>query len=449
MIKKKSKHTSNFEIIFDHVESILENRLVTFFTNRPNSFDDQLLSIPKLANDGTPFFHFLKTQKLNEQEFLTLALALIPHLDPAFLGKVISKNLTESGDFNEIGGVKSVDQRYFLPTGETVLFLLAGNDLAKKSKIHQLFSTEHFFSKQGILYLEKVKSGTPKTTGRLILDEEYIELFVLGKENLPTLSMEFPASHLSTDLDWSDLVLPPHTLYEIGEIKTWVEHHSTLMNDWGMAKKLKQGYRALFFGPSGTGKTMTATLLAKETGLEVFRIDLSMVVSKYIGETEKNLSNLFDRAENKNWILFFDEADALFGKRTSVSSALEKYANQEVSFLLQRIENHPGLVILASNFKGNIDAAFTRRFQSFIQFNLPDAQNRFKIWKNAFPKKVKMDKDIDLMKIAEEYELSGSNIMNVVQYACLQALARKSNLINNRDILSGIRKEFSKEGKMI
>ena len=449
MIKKKSKHTSNFEIIFDYVESVLENRLITFFANTPNSFDSKLLSIPKLANDGTPFFHFLKNQKLENEEFLTLALALIPHLDPSFLGKIISKNLTESIDFNEIGGVKSVDQRYFLPTGETVLFLLAGKDLSQKSKIHHLFSTEHFFSKQGILHLEKVKSGTPKTTGRLILDEEYMELFVLGKESLPTLSMEFPASHLSTDLDWSDLILPPHTLNEIREIKNWVEHHSTLMNDWGMAKKLKQGYRALFFGPSGTGKTMTATLLGKETGLEVFRIDLSMVVSKYIGETEKNLSKLFDRAENKNWILFFDEADALFGKRTSVSSALEKYANQEVSFLLQRIENHPGLVILASNFKGNIDAAFTRRFQSFILFSIPDAQDRLRIWQKAFPRKVKLDKDIDLMRIAEEYELSGSNIMNVVQYACLQALARKSNLINNRDILGGIRKEFSKEGKMI
>ncbi|MFK8005456.1 MAG: ATP-binding protein [Saprospiraceae bacterium] len=443
------KSISNFQELFDYVDTILKKRLASFFSNSSTSFDFNQVSIPKLKEDGTPFFQFIKTQKLKKEEFLTLALALIPHLDPSFLGKVIAKSLTESGDFSEIGGIKSIDQRYFLPTGETVLFLLSENNLTQRSNILKLFSSEHFFSKEGILHLERVKSGTPKTTGQLILKEEFVELFILGKKNLPSLSIDFPATHLTTELDWKDLVLPSHTLKEIEEIRTWVNHNSTLMNDWGMAKKLKPGFRALFHGPSGTGKTMAATLLGKQTGLEIFRIDLSVVVSKYIGETEKNLSSLFDRATNKNWILFFDEADALFGKRTNVREAKDKYANQEVSFLLQRIENHPGLVILASNFKGNMDAAFTRRFQSFIQFNIPNAQDRFRIWQNAFSKKSKLDKNLDLKRIAENYELSGSNIMNVVQFASLKALARKSNLIKNRDMVAGIRKEFIKAGKMI
>lgn len=439
---------SNLKNAITFLEKLIEVRLRTFLEKEDANPQLAKIPLPKFKDDGSEFWSFLKDQKMTMEELVILMLALIPHLNPSFLGNIISSKLSKNNDFPEIGGVKSSDQRYFLPTGETVLFLLAGDDLFQKSRIHHLFSSEHFFSKKGILHLESVKFGTPKTTGRLILDEEYVELFILGKKNLPKLSIDFPAQHLTTELEWDDLILPPKTMEEINEIKDWVENNSTLMNDWGMSKKLKRGYRALFHGSSGTGKTMTATLLGKETGLDVFRIDLSMVVSKYIGETEKNLSSLFTKAENKNWILFFDEADALFGKRTSVRDAHDKYANQEVSYLLQRIENHPGLIILASNFKGNMDAAFTRRFQSFILFTIPTARDRFKIWQNAFPKKAKLDKNIDLREIAERFELSGSSIMNVVQYACLKTLARKSNLIKNQDILLGIRKEFSKEGKI-
>lgn len=450
MKKKKAKISfSNIEKAITFLEKLIETRLRTFLGKKDANPELAKIPLPRFKNDGSKFWDFLKDQKMTMEELVVLILALIPHLNPSFLGNKISSKLSNNNDFPEIGGVKSLDQRYFFPTGETALFLLAGNNLFQKSRIHNLFSAEHFFSKKGILHLESVKSGTPKTTGRLILNEEYVELFVLGKKNLPKLSIDFPAQHLTTELEWNDLILPPKTLDEINEIKDWVEHNSTLMNDWKMSTKLKQGYRALFHGSSGTGKTMTATLLGKQTGLDVFRIDLSMVVSKYIGETEKNLSSLFTKAENKNWILFFDEADALFGKRTSVRDAHDKYANQEVSYLLQRIENHPGLIILASNFKGNMDAAFTRRFQSFILFNIPTAPNRFEIWKNAFPKKAKLDRNVDLLTIAERFELSGSSIMNVVQYACLKALARKSNLIINQDILVGIRKEFSKEGKVL
>jgi len=129
---------------------------------------------------------------------------------------------------------------------------------------------------------------------------------------------------------------------EVEEIKAWIEHRQTLMRDWGLEKQIKPGFRSLFYGPPGTGKTFTASLLGKSTGLDVYRIDLSLVVSKYIGETEKNLSTVFDQAERNDWILFFDEADALFGKRTQVSSSHDRYANQEVAYLLQRVEDFCG-----------------------------------------------------------------------------------------------------------
>src|SRR5206468_6990848 len=159
------------------------------------------------------------------------------------------------------------------------------------------------------------------------------------------------------------------------ELESWLLYNEQLVNEWKMEDRLKKGYRTLFYGPTGTGKTFTAGLLGKQVKKDVYKIDLSMVVSKYIGETEKNLELLFARAEDKGWILFFDEADALFGKRTSVKDAHDKYANQEVSYLLQRIEDYNGLVILATNMKSNIDPAFIRRFNSIIHFSPPQARS--------------------------------------------------------------------------
>ncbi|MCH5690643.1 ATP-binding protein [Niabella sp. W65] len=188
-------------------------------------------------------------------------------------------------------------------------------------------------------------------------------------------------------------------------------------------------------------------MLGKHTNRDVYRIDLSMVISKYIGETEKNLEALFNRAEAKNWILFFDEADALFGKRTGVRDAHDKYANQEVSYLLQRVEDFDGLVILASNMKSNIDEAFIRRFNAIIKFNQPTPEERERIWKNAFPEKMGFGNNNDVPSLVKQYDLSGGNIINIVQYACLKTLEKGNKVIFLEDVIEGIKREMHKEGK--
>lgn len=250
-------------------------------------------------------------------------------------------------------------------------------------------------------------------------------------------------------MEWEDLVLHPNTLCHIREIENWITYNNTLLHNWGMHKKLKSGYRALFYGPSGTGKTLTATLLGKYTGKEVFRIDLSRVVSKYIGETEKNLSKLFDKAEHKNWILFFDEADALFGKRTDIRDAHDKYANQEVAYLLQRIESYNGLVILATNQRSNIDNAFARRFQSIIHFPIPRPEERYQIWSKAFPTQMVIADDIDWQHVAVRFELTGAGIINVMHYCSVEALADQSLCIDFKKLESAILREYIKEGKVV
>jgi SpoVK/Ycf46/Vps4 family AAA+-type ATPase len=191
------------------------------------------------------------------------------------------------------------------------------------------------------------------------------------------LTMNFPYSSLLTsELSWNDMVLDNETMRQVNEIKTWLKESTSVKPGSVLKKKLKSGYRCLFSGPPGSGKKTTAALIGKEFKKDVYKIDLSMVISKYIGETEKNLELLFARAEDKGWILFFDEADALFGKRTNVRDAHDKYANQEISYLLQRIEDYNGLVILATNLKSNIDEAFTRRFQLKLEFPFFASQKR-------------------------------------------------------------------------
>ena len=252
---------------------------------------------------------------------------------------------------------------------------------------------------------------------------------------------------ITTRLEWEDLVLDNTVLQQVQEIKAWLEHGDTLMHDWGLEKILKPGYSCLFYGPEGTGKTLTATLLGKVTGREVYRVSLSVLVSKYIGETEKNLERVFAQAEEHKAILFFDEADALFGKRTEVKDAHDKYANQEVSYLLQRIEDFPGVIILATNLKSNMDAAFLRRFRSIVHFNMPAAAERLQLWKNIFGKGKPLDAGIDLQDIAAKYELSGEQIVNVLRHCMLWVARHHAAAVSKDCLLDGIRNELKRTGK--
>jgi len=204
---------------------------------------------------------------------------------------------------------------------------------------------------------------------------------------------------------------------------------------------------ALFL--SGGLAKVAAGGIAHELGRGLFHVDLSRVVSKFIGETEKNLDAAFAAAEGQGAILFFDEADALFGRRTQTTSSNDRYANQEVSYLLQRMEDFPGVVILATNLKANLDEAFSRRFQSMIYFPMPGPEQRLLLWEQSFPEKMVFEDKEGLATIAEKYEMTGGSIINVTRYVSLLAVKQGTNVVRHKDILAGIRKEFSKEGKTI
>jgi DNA polymerase III delta prime subunit len=440
-------HDLNLEI--EWFAGVLNARLNYYFEKPGAKADVLSLRPPDLSQSSSFYGKFVTNNQLSIPERLALILALIPHVRPQLLDVLWVQNRTTDRGFTEFGGLKGVNHSGFIPTGETAAFIIAGDDLALRFETTRLFEGGHLFAKQNVLSLALATTGEPMLSGALLLSGEYLNWFVTGIERKPNFNSEFPAKLIETALTWEHLVLPVQTLEQLEEIRHWIQHGNTLLNDWGMGQKLNPGYTTLFYGPPGTGKTFSACLLGNHCGCDVYKIDLSMIISKYIGETEKNLSKIFDMAENKNWIIFFDEADALFGKRSKVEDSHDRYANQEISYLLQRIEDFSGVVILASNFKNNIDTAFLRRFQSVIQFPMPKPAERSRIWKNAFSTKALLEKKLDLEQIAEKHEISGGTIMNVVRTVSLKALSRNDNKILLTDVEEAIRREFLKEGRTI
>jgi SpoVK/Ycf46/Vps4 family AAA+-type ATPase len=258
------------------------------------------------------------------------------------------------------------------------------------------------------------------------------------------------ARKITARFGWEDIILPPDQVQILRELVATVRGRSKVLEEWGLGQKLvsSAGITVLFAGPPGTGKTMAAEVIAKDLGLDVYKIDLSNLVSKYIGETEKNLEKVFSEAQSSNAILFFDEADAIFGKRAGVKDARDRYANIEVSYLLQRMEMYDGVTILATNLRSNIDEAFLRRLQFAVDIPFPDEKDRLRIWKTLFPATVPHSEDVNLEDLARRFKLAGGNIRNILVSAAYLA-ANDGNMITMAHLLHGTRRELQKMGRLV
>jgi len=438
------QHTALLQAELDWLSQVLAARLASHFgeaTETP--------APPNPDGKAGAFADLVASAGLDAAARLVLALALAPHLGPERLDPLFVQNPGLGRGFSEFGGWRGSHHNGFLPTGETAAFVVAGADLAGRVAVQRLFRPEQAFRRLDLVRLEPVAAYEPELSGAITVSPEWVERLTTGSVRKPDYSPDFPAKRLTTRLGWDDLVLPPAAMAEIAHIRGWMQHERRIMQDWGFGRMLKPGYRCLFYGPPGTGKTLTAVLLGQTLGLDVYRVDLSMLVSKYVGETEKNLGRVFDQAQNRDWLLFFDEADALFGKRTQTNNSMDRYGNQEVAYLLQRVEDYPGLTILATNLKSNIDDAFARRFQSLVYFPLPDADHRQTLWQGALGQAASIAADVELATLADRYELAGGNIINVVRYAAIAALNDNRDTITQADLVGGVGKEMRKMGRTI
>ncbi len=288
------------------------------------------------------------------------------------------------------------------------------------------------------------QSRLPRPEGSLVTD-----LFAAARaqcgHDLAVLTRKIRPSYR-----WADIVLPADRLAQLREICERAAHRHRVMDDWGFERKLSlgKGVNALFAGPSGTGKTMAAEIIAHELGLDLYKIDLSVVVSKYIGETEKNLDRIFVAAENANGILFFDEADALFGKRSEVHDAHDRYANLEISYLLQKMEQHEGIAILASNLPQNMDGAFVRRLAFAVHFPFPDEADRQRIWTEIWPAATPLAEDVDVDFLAHQFKLSGGNIKNIALASAFLAAA-DGGVVTMAHVRHATQREYQKLGKVL
>ena len=437
------------------LDSVIEARMKNYFQGGLGDEDQEKLievediEAPDLEEDESVYAQVIKNFGFSRAERLVIVLTVVPYIYPQLLDVFFMKNKLYDKGYTEFGGAPSNYFKGFLPTGETALFVVGGGDLFKRTKILSFFDNEHSFRKYNILRLESSESIETPMSSCLRLSDEYYSYLVKGITFTPSYTSRFPAAKIETSLSWDDLVFDDYIRNQIQNIMLWLENKEEILNNWGLSKYLKPGFRVLFYGPPGTGKTLTASLLGKYTKRDVYRVDLSQVMSKYIGDTEKNLASIFDTAEHKDWILFFDEADALFGKRSGGGNqVMAQHMNQQVAYLLQRIEEYDGLVILATNLKDNIDAAFRRRFQAMILFSKPSVEEREILWESMLSK-LNLSPDINLKEIASKYDVSGGAMVNVLRYCAVKASQDEKKMVSLQVLINGIKLEYSKEGKTI
>ena len=281
--------------------------------------------------------------------------------------------------------------------------------------------------------------------GHVTMSDLYAACRLQSNRKLATL-----AHKVIRHYTWDDVVLRPDRVQQLREICQHMKYRSLVYDHWGFDTKLSlgKGLNVLFAGPSGTGKTMASEIMAEELGLDLYKIDLSTVVSKYIGETEKNLARIFAEAETSNAILFFDEADALFGRRSEVRDSHDRYANIEISYLLQKMEEYKGVVILATNLRKNMDDAFVRRMHVTVEFPFPSEKDRRRIWEQIWPSEMPRSADLDLDLMARRYEIAGGNIRNIALAAAFLA-ADDGEVVNMAHLIHATKREYQKMGKVV
>ncbi|MDR6241825.1 ATP-binding protein [Aureibacter tunicatorum] len=342
-------------------------------------------------------------------------------------------------------GSEKTETGKFAPTLRTLIFLMCGNE--EQNIVEQfinLTNSNNPLWLHDILELKESKYG--RQNDSFYLSNDFLRYLYGGEKPKLDTGVNFPAKYSSTKLDFEDVVLTESTKKELKDVFKFLEVHKKIKSSPSLKKVIRESYVVIFDGEPGTGKSITAKTIGKKYGMPTYSVNLSKMVSKYIGETEKNLEKVFDRFSGKECILFFDEADSIFGKRTEVKDSKDRFANQETAYLLQRIEDFEGLIILATNIRDmrqTLDKAFLRRIRRKITFKFPDYQERLQLWDNSLPEGFSFEEGLK-EKLAKNFQLTGANISNIVSDAIIDALY-VDNVVIGFDIIEPLLKlEFQK-----
>jgi hypothetical protein len=429
-----AEHAAELRAALEMLEAVVAIRLEERRgspSGRSLGLDGPDEGIPPLSRyrGRAPLARVVADARLTAQEALVLVAAIAPHVDEKF--DLLYAELTDRPGVGLTGEVaRTLAARTFGGRLEVAVALTSGAPLLAS----------------GLLSLDPAGD----LAGRLRADPALVR-WVLGLPPEPvTASTDFPARPLTTVHSLDDVVLPGPARRRITDLANRISHRDLVVETWGFGRHHDNtaGLLALFHGPPGTGKTMTAAALSRSTGLPAYLVDLSALVSKYIGETEKALARVFDRAVRQRCLLVFDEADAVFGRRTEVSDSHDRYANQEVSYLLSRIEAHPGVVILTTNLLANIDEAFQRRIHVMIEFPEPGPAERVRLWRAVLPPKLPVADEVDLDALAQRYPLSGAQIRDASLDAAYLAAA-DGWVVTQEYLVSGIHRQFEKAGRTV
>lgn len=377
-----------------------------------------------------PFAELVALGGLTAAEAIIVLAAIAPHVDETWAVRF--------GELTDRHGVVGL-------TGEVARTLVARTFVGRLDAT-VLLSPEGRLRSKGLVMLDPAD----ELSGTLRPDPSLVEWLLGLPQSTPATSAHFPARPLTTVHTLDDVVLPAAARARVDELAMRIAHRDMVVGDWGFGAHHDNavGLIALFHGPPGTGKTMAAAALAVSAGLPAYVVDLSALVSKYIGDTEKALAKVFDRAARERCVLVFDEADAVFGTRTEVGDAHDRYANQEVSYLLTRVEQHPGVVVLTSNLLGNIDSAFQRRIHVMVEFPEPGQAERERLWASVAPPGLPVAPEVDIRDLARRYPLTGAQIRDATLDAAYLA-ASNGRVVTTDHFVAGIRRQFEKAGRTV
>lgn len=401
----------------------------------------------------------LNQYQLGEEARLLLALGVAIHLNQILLLPLVEL-AQYPGTYPLIGGELTNQKRRFQPSSQTFLFLVAGADVIRQGQVQYHFQVQHPLIRDEVIQLRSFRSTHTDNQEaydewlykRIILHKDYYHYFMGGQMPRPEDNKNLPLTKLDTSLTFEDLVLPTQTRHDLKPLLDYAQNGQAIFNDAQLSSGFKKGYIALLYGAPGTGKTLIATTIGKKLGLVTYQLELAQTVSKYIGETSKNINQVFQELERtiehlkgKPSILFIDEADALVGKRSEVKDSKDRYANMDVSNLLQKLEGFPGLVIMASNFQQNFDPAIKRRIDSFVQIPQPEASQRAELWKRYLPAHLQYPTPDFAQQLGEKFRLTGAQINNIMKQVLITTYSQGIDTVDFEHHLEpAIKKEYIK-----